>query len=81
MGASAPAAARVAVTEGSGSYSTTTRSTPSRATAALSAITMATGSPTKRTTSAGSTGCEATKTLEPSRPARGNSLGLVGTGR
>ena len=41
---------------------------------------MATGSPEKRATSAASTGCGAAKMADPSRPPRGNSFGLVGTG-
>ncbi len=44
-------------------------------------MTMATGSPTHRTRSAGSGGCGATKNAEPSRLRSGTSWGLVGTGR
>src|SRR5438552_3639307 len=81
--ATAPAAiASVDVTTaGSGSHSTVTRSAPSRAASAVSATTIATGSPTKRTRSTGRGRGFATKNGEPSGLLSGTSCGFVGTGR
>src|SRR5262249_61883754 len=68
-------------TAGSGSHSTVTRSAPSRAASAVSATTIATGSPTKRARSTGRGKGSATKNGEPSGLLSGTSWGFVGTGR
>ena len=68
----------LAVTAGSGVQSTPTRSAPSRAAADVSAMTMATTSPAKRTRSAGIGGCGATK--DTWRLLTTSSWGLPGIG-
>ena len=78
IGASGATAARLPVTAGSGSQSTTTRSAASRAAAGVSATTMATMAPTKRARSAGIGGCGATKST--SRARMTSSWGFAGTG-
>jgi hypothetical protein len=60
-GALSAAAATLRVTAGRALHSISTFSAPSRAAAGVSAITIATISPTKRTRSAGITGCGAMK--------------------
>ena len=66
-GAPGAAAARASVTAGSGSMSGATASAASRACCAVSATTMATGSPTKRTLPVVITGWVGTRAALPSR--------------
>src|SRR5437899_12997731 len=79
--ATAPAAIAAAdvTTAGSGSHSTVTRSAPSRAASAVSATTIATGSPAKRARSTGRGKGSETKNGEPSGLWSGTSWGFVGT--
>jgi hypothetical protein len=71
VGASGESASSVAVTEGSGSYSTAIGSAASFARSTLSATTKATGSPTSIVRSFASAGRDGTNIAEPSRRWRG----------
>ena len=73
-------ASTVLVTDDKGSKSTTTASAPSLAAIAVSAITIATASPTKRALSVGSTTYGGILKAEPSRFLSTTSCGFTVTG-